>query len=90
MHIAPVHVDGAEDAQINRAGNFVLKAVAGQRGMVGFDVDADFLFQPVLLQESEHGGHVEVVLVLGRFTRLGLEQDGSLEADLVFVIHHHV
>ena len=90
LHITPVHVDGAEDAQINRAGNFVLEAVAGQRGVVGFDVDADFFFQAVLLQKSEHGGHVEVVLVLGRFTRLGLEQDGSLEADLVFVIHHHV
>ena len=58
--------------------------------MVGFDVDADFFFQPVLLQKPEHGGHVKVVLVLGRFARLGLEQDGALEADLVFVVHHHV
>ena len=58
--------------------------------MVGLDVDADFFFQAVLLQKSEHCGYVEVVLVFGRFTRLRFEQDGAFETDLVLVVHNHV
>ncbi len=86
LHVAAVHVDRAEDAQRLRGRDLVLEAVAGERGVVGLDVDLDFLLEPVLLQEAEHGGDVEVVLVLGRLARLGLDQDRALEADLVLVL----
>ncbi len=36
------------------------------------------------------GGDVVVVLVLGRFERLGLDQDRALEADVVLVLDDHV
>ena len=90
LHVAAVHVDGAKYSQVNRRGDFMFETVAGQRGVVGFDVDLDFLFEPVLLQEAKHRSGVKVVLVLGRLTRFGFNQDGALEADLVLVFDHHI
>jgi hypothetical protein len=45
--------------------------------------------QAVALQETVNGGHVEIILVLGRLLRLRLDQDRALEADLVLVIDDH-
>ena len=61
---------------------FVLHRVAGQRGVVGLDVELEVLVEAVLAQEVEHGGAVEIVLVLGRLLRLGLDQELAGEADL--------
>ena len=89
QRVAAVHVDRAEHAQREGGGQLVLEAVAGQRGVVVLDVDLDLLLQAVLAEEAVHGGGVEVVLVLGRLGRLGLDEDRALEADLVLVLDHH-
>jgi hypothetical protein len=70
--------------------DLVLEGVAGQRGVVGLDVELEMLFQPVGAQEGDAARHVEIVLVLGRLLRLGLDQELALEADLLRVIDRHV
>ena len=90
MLVAAVHVDRAEDAERLRERDLVLEAVAGQQRVVLLDVDLDLVLEAVRLQEAVHGGDVVVVLVLGRLVRLGLDQDGALEADLVLVLDHQV
>src|SRR6478736_3162327 len=88
QRVAAVHVDAAEEAVGDRVSHFVLEAVAGEDGVVGFDVDLVFLLQAVALEEGVHGGTVEVVLVLGRLFRLRLDQERALEADLGLVLGH--
>jgi hypothetical protein len=61
----------------------VLEGVAGERGVVGLDVELEVLLQAVGAQEGDAAGDVEVVLVLGRLLRLGLDQELALEADLL-------
>ena len=46
--------------------------------------------QPVLPKEPDHRRRVDVVLVLGGLHRLGLDQDGSGEADPVLVLDDQV
>ena len=41
-------------------------------------------------EKTVHRGHVVVVLVLGRLAGLWLDQNRAFEADLVFVLDHHV
>ncbi|RMS49307.1 hypothetical protein ALP64_203743 [Pseudomonas syringae pv. actinidiae] len=89
LRVATIGVDAAEDPQRDRRGDFVMKAVPGQRGMVGFDVDLDLFFQAVLLQKTEHRGAVVIVLMLGGLLWLGFDQQVAFEADLVFVLNHH-
>ena len=47
--------------------------VAGERGVVGLEVELEVRQQVVGPQEVEAGGGVGVVLVLGRLLRLGLD-----------------
>ena len=75
LRIAAVHVDRAEDAEVDRHGDLVLEAVPGERRVVGFDVDLDLLLEAVVLQEAVDRVDVEIVLMLGRLVRLRLDQD---------------
>ena len=90
LHVATVHVDGTKDAQIDGGRNFMFKAVSCQCGVVVFDVDLDLFFETITAQEAIDRGYVVIVLVLGGFARFGFDQDAALEADFVFVFHHHV
>ena len=69
---------------------FVLHGVAGERGVVGLEVQLEMLEQIVLAQEIQARGGVGIVLVLGRLLRLGLDVELALEADLLLVVHRHV
>ena len=70
--------------------DLVLEAVAGERARGCASMLTLISFSsPCVLQEAVHGGDVEVVLVLGRLARLGLDQDRALEADLVLVLDDH-
>src|SRR3982751_4041313 len=64
----------------------MFEAVAGERRMIGFDVDLHLILEPVALEETVYGPDVAVVLVLGRLVRFGLDQDGAVEADLILVL----
>ncbi len=64
----------------------MLETVPGQRGVVGLDIEFEILLQPVLTQETHHRGAVEIVLVLHRLHRLGLDQEIALEADAASVV----
>ena len=57
--------------------------------MADLEIELDLALEPETLQEAEHGRDVEVVLVLGRLLRLGLDQDHALEADLMLVVDDH-
>ncbi len=63
--------------------------MSGQCGVVGLDIDLDLVFQAVLLQKTEHRGAVVIVLMFGRLLWLGLDQQITLETDLVLVFNDH-
>ncbi len=86
LRIAAVGVDAAQQARIAGHLQIVLETVPGQRGVVGLDVELEILVQPVLAQETHHRGAVEIVLVLHRLHRLGLDQEIALEADAASVV----
>ena len=88
--VAGVGVDRAQRAC--RAGDFqfVLHRVAGERGVVGLEVQLEVRQQVVFAQEVEAGRGVGVVLVLGRLLRLRLDVELALEADLLLVLDGHV
>ena len=87
--VAAVDVDGAEDAERAGERQLVLEGVAGEDGVVLLDVDLDLFLEAELLQHAPDRADVEIVLVLGRLLRLGLDEDGALEADLVLVLDDH-
>ena len=88
--ITGVGVDGAEEALAAGVVELVLHGVAGQRGVVGLNVELHVIFQTVGADEVQARGGIKVVLVLGRLLRLGLEEELAGEADLFRVIHGHV
>ena len=67
----------------------MLETVASQDGMALFDVDLDLVFQPEPLEKAVHRRDIVVILVFGGFLRFWLDQDCTLKADLVLVLHHH-
>jgi hypothetical protein len=67
----------------------MLEIQSRQRGVIDLDVDLDLLGQPIALQEGIYRRDVVIVLVLGGLERLGLDENGALEADAVLVLHHH-
>ena len=73
-------VDGTEEAVVNGHGELVLEGVAGEGGVVHFDIDLEVLVKTVGAEETDHGLGVDVVLVLGGLHRLGLDEEGALEA----------
>ena len=89
LRIAPIHVDRSEHAQRDRGRDLVLKAVAGEGCVVGLDIELHFLFEAVGEKESVDGFDIAVVLVLGGFVGLRLDQNGPLKADAVLVFDHH-
>ncbi len=88
--VVAVHVDGAEDAKRGSHGQFVFATVSGEDRVPLLDVHLDFPFEAELLEETVDRGDIIVVLVLCGFLRLGLDQDRTLEADLVLVVDHHL
>ena len=87
QRIAPIDVEAAEKVVRQGVLDLVLEAVAGQGGVIDFDVELDLPFEPELAQEGVDGRRVEVVLVLGGLHGLGLDQERAREADLVLVLH---
>src|SRR5438552_2900185 len=64
----------------------VAHAVACQCRVVGLDVQSILRVEAVASEEAVDGGAVVVVLVLGWLMRLGLNQQGAGEANLVLVL----
>ena len=68
----------------------MLHRVARQRRVVGLDVQLEIVQQIEFAQEIQARRRVGIVLMLGRFFRLGLDVELAFEADLLFVIHGQV
>ena len=83
--VARVGVNAAELAVRGGDGELVLKGVAGEGGVIGFDVELEVFVEAVGFEEADDGGAVEVVLVLGGFLGLGLDEELAFEADLFLV-----
>ena len=64
--------------------------VAGERGVIGFEVELEVGQEVIGPQEVQAGGGVGVVLVLGGFLGFGLDVERACEADLFLVIDGHV
>ena len=88
--IVAVHVDRPKDVQLTRQSEFMLKRMACQNRMALLDIYLDFAFKTKVLEEAVNSGNIIVILVLRRFLWLGLDQDRTFEAHLVFVIHDHL
>ena len=84
--VVAVGVDGTEHPERRRERDLMLEGMVRQHRMADFDIELDLALEAEALQEAEHGRDVEVVLMLGRLLRLGLDQDHALEADLVLVV----
>ena len=56
------------------------EGVPGERGVVDLDVELEIAEQAELAQEADHGRGVIVVLMLGRFAGLRLDEELALEA----------
>src|SRR5580658_214774 len=68
----------------------MLESVSGQCGVIRLDIEFEMFFKPVGAQEGDSSGHVEIVLMLGRFLRFRLDQKLPLETDLLRVIDRHL
>jgi hypothetical protein len=90
QHVACVGVDGAERAGGGGHFQFMLHGVAGEGGVVGFQVQFEMVQQIVFAQEVQAGGRVGIVLMFGWLLGLWLDVELALEADFLFVIDGHV
>ena len=88
--IACIGVDRAERSGGGGDFAFMMHCVAGQGGVIGFEVQLEMLEQPVFAQEVQAGCRVEIVLVFGRFLGFWLDVEGALEADLLLIVDRHV
>src|SRR5262249_13033507 len=88
QRVASVDVERSEDAEGVRHRDFVLEGMPSQDRVIFLEIELDVLLQPEMLEEAVDGRRVEIVLVLGGFLGLGLDQNGTLEADLVLVLDH--
>src|SRR3546814_10032104 len=82
--------DRPENAEGGGGGDLMLEGMARQRRMIGLDIDAHLVLEPVALEEAIDGGGVEIILMFGRLVRLGLDQDRAGKADPVLVLDHKV
>ncbi len=89
-HVAGVGVDRAQDA--GAAGDFelVLNRVAGERRVIGFQVEFQVIDEIVLAEEVGARGGVGIVLVFGGLLGFRLDVELAGEADLFGVINSHV
>ena len=63
--------------------------MAGQGRVVHFDVEGEILVQPVVAQESDDCLGIHIVLMLSRFHRFRLDEEGTLETVLATVVAGH-
>ena len=68
----------------------MVERMTSQGGVVGFNIDAEFVFKAILFQEAVDSGGVIVILVLGRLLRLWLNQQHAFETDFVLVFNDHL
>ena len=68
----------------------MLIAMTRQCRMIWLDVKLEMLVETVRFQEANHCLRVIVVLMLGGLFGFGLEQELTLEPDLLFVLDGHV
>ena len=88
--VSGIGVDRAQCAGTDGHFELVHHLVAGERGMIGFEIELEMRQQVISAQEVEAGGGVGIVLVFGRFLGLGLDVESSLEADLLLVVDRHL
>src|SRR3546814_1280853 len=61
--------DRPENAEGGGGGDLMLEGMARQRRMIGLDIDAHLVLEPVALEEAIDGGGVEIILMFGRLVR---------------------
>ena len=87
--VALVGIEGAEHAGLAGGADLVLVGVAGQVGVVAFQVQLHEV-DVVGLKEGDGCGCIEVILVHRRLLGLRLDQELSVQADLLSILVAHV
>ena len=87
--IIAVHVNRPENSECIGDGQLMLEGMAGEDGVALFDVDLDFFFQTITLQEAIDRTDIEIILVFCGLLRFWFNQDRSLETNLIFIIYDH-
>ena len=64
----------------------MFEGMARKDGVVLLEVELHVLLKPVGFEQAVDRGRVVVILVLGGLLRLGLDENGALETDLVLVL----
>src|SRR5690625_5972727 len=59
LMIPPVGIDAAQVSRFGGYHQIVCKRVAGECGVVGFDIEFEIIQQILLFQKSENGGRVK-------------------------------
>ena len=84
--IAAVDVERTKHTQCRGKGNLMLKTVARQNGVVLLKIELHIIFKPIGFEQAIDRGRVVIILMLCRFLGLGLNENRSLEPNLVLVI----
>ena len=85
-----VGVEGTEEAGLAGHADLVLVGVAGQVGVVAFQVQLEDVGQVVVAQELDGGGGIEVVLEHRRLLGLRLNQELGVQTDFLRIVMAHV
>ena len=88
--VATIGIDGAKRVCGDGDFHFVFHGVAGQRGVVGLEVELEVTEQIVLAQKVEASSGVGIVLVRGRFSGLWLDVKLSRKSDLFGMVHREM
>ena len=89
LRIASIGIDRTEDAVVDCVRNLMFERVPRERRVVRLDIDLELIEEVVALEEPVHRCAVVVVLVLGGFLRLGLDEQRPGETNRVFVLSDH-
>ncbi|KAF5039983.1 hypothetical protein DSECCO2_538210 [anaerobic digester metagenome] len=84
-----VGIDAAKHAVVGANLQIMTERMTGQCCVVGFNIALEILLQTPILQKSDGCGGIVVILVLGRFHRLGFDKEGSLESDAASIVPGH-
>ena len=90
QEIAPIRINAAKLAGDRSYGQFVLKCMPRQGGVIRLDVELEMIEQFILAQESQCCCRVGIILMRRWLFRLRLNQELSFKADILFVINRHV
>src|SRR5690606_11183398 len=88
--IAPIGIYASKEVVVRGHLEFVLKGMLGEGGMVHLDVEFEIIQEVIFGQETKYGRCIKIILVFGRFHRLGFYEKSTFEALFSGIVLRHV